>query len=297
MTTGRILRIAAAISILIIGIIHLDLYYNAGYRGAGGPGMPNFGRSILLNAISSGVIAAAVAVRKEWFVRLAGIGLAASTIALFFYTHSGNTFLGFVHTGATFDPSPQAQIALVVELATIALLAATFIPSIQGHDVSSGVRLLGASAAVAAIVLIGVNARWSTGGSTAASSVPGASATTAPGSSAAASSVPGASTVPGAATVPGAPTVPGAATVPGPGAVAIQDFAFGPPALTVAKGTTVTWTNNDGSAHSIQGNDKSFTSKDLPKGGTFQNKFDTPGTFAYVCGIHQYMHGTITVTP
>lgn len=85
--------------------------------------------------------------------------------------------------------------------------------------------------------------------------------------------------------------------MPGSGAVAIQDFAFGPPALTVAKGTTVTWTNNDGSAHSIQGNDKSFNSKDLPKGGTFQNKFDTPGTFAYVCGIHQYMHGTITVTP
>ena len=83
MTLGRILRIIGAIAILIGGIVHLDLYFNSQYRFAGD--MPNFGRSILLNVIGSAIIAAAVAARKEWFIRLAGIGMALGTIALFLF--------------------------------------------------------------------------------------------------------------------------------------------------------------------------------------------------------------------
>ena len=82
----------------------------------------------------------------------------------------------------------------------------------------------------------------------------------------------------------------------GDGAVTIKGLAFAPGDVTVAAGTTVTWTNNDSPTHRIKSGDGSFDSKDLKTGDTFQHEFDTAGTFAYVCGIHPSMKGTITVT-
>jgi plastocyanin len=42
--------------------------------------------------------------------------------------------------------------------------------------------------------------------------------------------------------------------------------------------------------------DLTFRSDSLDQGSTFDFTFDTPGEFAYVCGIHPQMSGTITVT-
>ena len=41
-------------------------------------------------------------------------GYAVSTIGIFWYTHAGNSFLGFSHGGPVFDPSPQAQLAVAI---------------------------------------------------------------------------------------------------------------------------------------------------------------------------------------
>lgn len=80
-------------------------------------------------------------------------------------------------------------------------------------------------------------------------------------------------------------------------AVTIQGFAFDPPSLEVAAGATVTWTNTDGAAHSIKDADGGFEeSPKLSSGDTFEHTYDTPGTFAYFCGIHQYMSGMIVVS-
>ena len=155
MSIGRVLRIGAAIALLIAGLVHLDLYFG-GYRSAGSE--PDFGRSILLNAIVSGVIAVAVAARREWFVRLAGIVLAAGTLTAFAYTHTGHTFLGFQGDGL--HPSPQAQMVLITEIAAIVLLAATFIPSIAKGDESSGLAFVSAAGAVVAVALIAFGAYW-----------------------------------------------------------------------------------------------------------------------------------------
>ncbi|MEO7397349.1 MAG: hypothetical protein ABIW84_02175, partial [Ilumatobacteraceae bacterium] len=162
MSIGRSLRIAAAIAIAISGVVHLDLYFNKQYRFAGD--MPNFGRSILLNAIGSAVIATAVAARTEWFVRVAGILLPLSTIAVFAYTHSSNTFLGFSATG--FEPSPQAQIAMISQIAAIVLIAVTFVPAIDQTDMPLTAPAVGAVAAVAALVFIGLTLQWKPEGST-----------------------------------------------------------------------------------------------------------------------------------
>ena len=71
---------------LVAGLVHLDC--TSGYRSAGS--VPDFGRSILFNAAVSVVVAVAVATRREWFVRLAGIAVPVGTLAAFTYTNSGS---------------------------------------------------------------------------------------------------------------------------------------------------------------------------------------------------------------
>lgn len=82
----------------------------------------------------------------------------------------------------------------------------------------------------------------------------------------------------------------------GDGAVSVANFAFSPDDVSVAAGTTVTWTNDDGVAHRVKANDDSFESEDLAQGDTFEHTFDAAGTFDYICAIHPDMTGTITVT-
>jgi plastocyanin len=75
--------------------------------------------------------------------------------------------------------------------------------------------------------------------------------------------------------------------------VTISNFAFNPATLTISKGTTVTWTNQDSTQHTIKSS--SFNSQTLNKGGTFEFKFDNAGTYDYSCGIHPSMKGKIIV--
>jgi plastocyanin len=77
--------------------------------------------------------------------------------------------------------------------------------------------------------------------------------------------------------------------------VTIDNFKFGPGALTVAKGTEVTWANRDDIPHSIVMIGASVRSKPLDTDQTFVYKFDKAGTFSYICGLHPQMHGTVTV--
>lgn len=88
----------------------------------------------------------------------------------------------------------------------------------------------------------------------------------------------------------------GTAPSAGGSAVSIANFSFQPSAITVAVGTTVTWTNNDTAGHTVTADDGSFKSDRLGTGSTFSQTFATAGTFAYHCSIHSSMTGTITVT-
>lgn len=78
-------------------------------------------------------------------------------------------------------------------------------------------------------------------------------------------------------------------------AVTIVDFAFDPPDLEVAAGTSVTFTNEDGATHTATAEDDAFDTGDLGQGDTGEVTLDEPGTYAYLCSIHNYMTGTITV--
>jgi plastocyanin len=78
--------------------------------------------------------------------------------------------------------------------------------------------------------------------------------------------------------------------------VVIGNFTFGPVALTVKPGTTVTWLNGDDIPHTVVADDKkAFRSKVLDSGDSFSFTFTTPGTFAYFCSIHPHMTGKVIV--
>ena len=80
--------------------------------------------------------------------------------------------------------------------------------------------------------------------------------------------------------------------------VVVQDFAFSPANITVKKGTTVTWTNQDSAAHTVTETDGKAgpDSGDVAHGKAYSFTYDTVGTFNYNCSIHPEMTGTVTVT-
>ena len=82
-----------------------------------------------------------------------------------------------------------------------------------------------------------------------------------------------------------------------PGAVVIDNFAFAPGALTVPRGTTVTWTNKDDEPHTVtsDGEAKLLKSPALDTDDSFSFTFDKAGTYKYFCTIHPRMQGTVTV--
>src|SRR5215470_12310752 len=75
---------------------------------------------------------------------------------------------------------------------------------------------------------------------------------------------------------------------PGGPQLTIENFNFTPANMTVAAGTTITWTNNDDVEHTVTASDNSFSSKALETGDTFSYTFAQPGTYSYFCAIHPF---------
>jgi plastocyanin len=78
--------------------------------------------------------------------------------------------------------------------------------------------------------------------------------------------------------------------------VSIQDFSFDPGQITVAPGTTVTWTNEGPSPHTTTADDGSWDSGELQQGEDFSFTFDEPGTYTYHCSIHPDMTASVKVS-
>lgn len=70
--------------------------------------------------------------------------------------------------------------------------------------------------------------------------------------------------------------------------------------LLKAKGTTVIWTNNGATIHTVTSDDgTSFDSGTIASGGTYSHTFNTAGSFAYLCQDsfrHGRNHYSITIT-
>src|SRR3989304_7843039 len=63
--------------------------------------------------------------------------------------------------------------------------------------------------------------------------------------------------------------------------VTLEGLAFSPATLNVTAGTTVTWRNRDGVAHTVTADDNSFDSGYMAGGASFSHAFTEKGTFAY----------------
>ena len=78
-----------------------------------------------------------------------------------------------------------------------------------------------------------------------------------------------------------------------------------PSEITVSPGTTVTWTNDDTTIHTVvEGGPQdasadgasAFDSSIIAPGATWDNTFDTAGEFNYYCNLHPFMTGKVTVS-
>jgi plastocyanin len=95
------------------------------------------------------------------------------------------------------------------------------------------------------------------------------------------------------ASAPAAPAQHAPAAAP---VVHISNFTFGPQALTIRVGQTVTWVNDDDIPHAVAATGKAFKSKVFDTGDRFSFTFAQAGSFAYFCSLHPHMTGMIVVT-
>ena len=74
-----------------------------------------------------------------------------------------------------------------------------------------------------------------------------------------------------------------------------------PPEITVSSGTTVTWTNDDSTIHTVTegtpggaGATPAFDSSIIAPSATWEHTFDATGEFDYYCTLHPFMTGKVT---
>ncbi len=83
--------------------------------------------------------------------------------------------------------------------------------------------------------------------------------------------------------------------------ISMQGNSFLPRTTTISAGTTVVWENDeDPNGTDVQhdvlaGDYVSWGSDYIAPGGTYAHTFNTPGTFSYLCDLHDGMEATIIV--
>ena len=87
--------------------------------------------------------------------------------------------------------------------------------------------------------------------------------------------------------------------------VEVGGYVFSPGDIVINKGETVTWEwSGPDFNHNVTADDGSFASHPgvpdsqvgAPPGGKFEHRFDTVGTYSYICTLHpEDMHATVTV--
>ena len=80
--------------------------------------------------------------------------------------------------------------------------------------------------------------------------------------------------------------------------VHIKNYAYDPKDLSIKAGDKVTFVNDDAVEHTATAADKSFDTGLIKPGAskTITVKAGVTGPVAYICSIHQYMKGTLTVS-
>ena len=77
--------------------------------------------------------------------------------------------------------------------------------------------------------------------------------------------------------------------------VHIDNFTFTPQEITITRGTTLTWVNDDDIPHTIAANNKAFRSKAMDTEQKYSFMFSEPGIYEYFCSLHPHMQGKVIV--
>jgi plastocyanin len=79
--------------------------------------------------------------------------------------------------------------------------------------------------------------------------------------------------------------------------VDMKNLAFAPSAIKVASGATVTWTNQDGTDHSVIFDGGAVAASGTVSAGVAKGMVmpTAAGTYAYHCGFHPFMTGSVQV--
>lgn len=101
---------------------------------------------------------------------------------------------------------------------------------------------------------------------------------------------------PAKTTASGAGTASAAGGSPHLVTVAISGFAFHPVSLTVPRGTRIKFVNHDSAPHTATTNSPGLDSGTLKQGQSATVSLTKPGSYAYICQFHAFMHGTVTVS-
>ena len=78
--------------------------------------------------------------------------------------------------------------------------------------------------------------------------------------------------------------------------ITITSSAYTPASLNVVSGSTVTWTNNDNSAHTVTTEDGAINSGDIAPGSSYSKTFMTTGTYNYHDAHNADMKGLLIVS-
>jgi hypothetical protein len=120
LTTSRparvTIRVGVGLTLAVSGVIHAYLYVH-GYRH-----IPTIGPSFLLQASVSCAVAVLILVGGPRWLQWAGGALAAGSLVAFALSRTVGLF-GFSEIG--WNPAPQAALAVVAEVLTVAFVAAT----------------------------------------------------------------------------------------------------------------------------------------------------------------------------
>jgi plastocyanin len=77
--------------------------------------------------------------------------------------------------------------------------------------------------------------------------------------------------------------------------VRIAEHRYVPEAITIRRGTTVRWVNDDDDPHTVTSDRDAFASPGMDKREAYTFTFDAPGTFPYHCALHPTMTATVVV--
>lgn len=84
-----------------------------------------------------------------------------------------------------------------------------------------------------------------------------------------------------------------AVAAPSSATIEISDFEFVPDTATIAVGGEITWVQRDSAPHTVKFDD--VESSRLSAGQSWSRRFDKPGSYRYICGVHPWMEGRVIV--